>query len=79
MLVGLGDLDVLGVLELAQVRREVAGGHVEQLLQPGEGDLVAGPQPGEGDGDPQPRLGVDDRVELGQFAHQQPVFFSRAK
>src|SRR5690606_35003588 len=62
------DGDVAGVLELAQVGGEVAGGHVEDLLQPGEGDPVAAGQPGERGDHAQPGLGVDDRVQL-ELAH----------
>src|SRR5689334_6764084 len=67
---GLGDLDVSGVLELAQVDGEVAGGHPQRVLEAGEGDLVVLAQHREGGNHPRPGLGVDDGVELGAVAHR---------
>src|SRR5690606_23432185 len=69
---GLGDLDVAGVLQLAQVHGEVAGGHPQDLLQAREAEPVTLGQRGERGDHPQPRLGVDDRIELRQLiAHRR--------
>src|SRR5690349_12920698 len=66
--VGLGDLDIAGLLEFAEVYREVPGGHPQDLLQPREGDPVTSVELREGRHHPQACLCVDDRVELRQLA-----------
>src|SRR5690606_19134928 len=70
-LVALDHLDVPGLLEAAQVRRQVSRARVEERLQLGEGQPVAGREGGERRHDPQPRLRVDEGVEQ-LLAHQCP-------
>src|SRR5690625_2528112 len=73
--VGLGDRDVFGFFEFAQVYGAVPRGHLQRLAQPREGDVVTLVHTGEGGDHHQPGLRVDDRVVLGQrFAHPRARF-----
>src|SRR6516165_891635 len=56
--------DVAGVFQLAQVRDQVARGQPDQVLQPGEGQVVTLAQAGQRHHDAQPCRDVDRRVQV---------------